>query len=59
MVVEDDHVLVLQGHISAAAATTRLDTDVIHTLSLRDDRIREAWFFSLNQDAFDEFWSGR
>lgn len=59
LVVEDDHVLVLQGHISAAAATTQLDTDIIHTLSLRDDRIREAWFFSLNQDDFDEFWSGR
>ena len=59
LVTEDDHVLVLQGHISAAATKTHLDMDVIHALSLRGDKIQEVWLFSLNQDDFDEFWSGR
>ena len=59
LVAEDDRVLVLQGRISATAASNRLDTDVIHALSLRGDKIREAWLFSLNQDDFDELWSGR
>jgi len=58
-VAEDVHVLVLQGHISATATRTRLDTDVIHALSLRGDKIQEAWIFSLDQDDFDEFWAGR
>ena len=59
LVAEDVHVLVLQGHISATATRTQLDTDVIHALSLRGDKIQEAWIFSLNQDDFDEFWAGR
>ena len=59
LVAEDAHVLVLQGHISATATKSRLDTDVIHALSLRGDKIKEAWIFSLNQDDFDEFWTGR
>ena len=59
LVTEDDRVLVLQGHIHATATTTELNTDVIHAISLRGDKIREAWIFSLNQDAFDEFWAGR
>jgi hypothetical protein len=37
----------------------QLDTDVVHALSLRGDKIQEAWIFSRNQDAFDEFWTGR
>lgn len=59
LVTEDGRILVLQGHISATAARAQLDTDVIHALSLRGDKIQEAWLFSLNQDAFDEFWAGR
>ncbi len=59
LVTEDDHVLVLQGHMSATATKTQLDTDVIHALSLRGDKIQEVWLFSLNQDDFDEFWAGR
>jgi ketosteroid isomerase-like protein len=59
LVAEDAHILVLRGHISATVARTQLDTDVIHALSLRGDKIQEAWLFSLNQDDFDEFWSGR
>ena len=51
--------LVLRGHISATAMRARLDTDVIHALSLRGDKIEEAWIFSLNQDDFDAFWTGR
>ena len=37
----------------------QLDTDVVHALSLRGDKIQEAWIFSRNQGAFDEFWTGR
>ena len=59
LVAEDSRVLVLRGHISATATIPQLDTDVIHALSLRDDKIQEAWIVSLNQDAFDEFWTGR
>jgi len=59
LVAKDARVLVLQGHISATAARAQLDTDVIHALSLRGDMIQEAWLFSLDQDAFDEFWIGR
>ena len=59
LVAEDSRVLVLRGHISATAMRARLDTDVIHALSLRDDKIHEAWIVSRNQDAFDEFWTGR
>ncbi|MCL1692831.1 MAG: nuclear transport factor 2 family protein [Actinomycetia bacterium] len=59
LVAEDSRVLVLQGNMSATSTRARLDTDVIHALSLRGDKIQEAWLFSLNQDDFDEFWSGR
>jgi ketosteroid isomerase-like protein len=59
LMAEDAHILVLRGHISATVARTQLDTDVIHVLSLRGNKIQEAWLFSLNQDDFDEFWSGR
>ncbi len=59
LVAEDIRMLVLQGHMSATASQTHLDTDVIHALSLRGDKIQEAWLFSLNQDDFDEFWAGR
>ena len=59
LMARDGRVLVLQGHISATAARTQLDTDVIHALSLRGDKIQEAWLFSLNQDDFDDFWTGR
>jgi hypothetical protein len=59
LVAEGAHILVLRGHVSATAARTQLDTDVIHVLSLRGNKIQEAWLFSLNQDDFDEFWSGR
>ena len=51
--------LVLKGRISATATRTQLDTEVIHALSLRGDKIQEAWLFSLDQDAFDDFWTGR
>jgi ketosteroid isomerase-like protein len=59
LVAEDSRVLVLRGHISATAMRAQLDTDVIHALSLRGDKIQEAWIFSLNQDDFDAFWTGR
>ena len=59
LVAEDSRVLVLQGNMSATATRAQLDTGVIHALSLRGDKIQEAWLFSLNQDAFDEFWAGR
>jgi len=47
------------GERPCANHVVRLDTDVIHALSLRGDKIQEAWIFSLNQDDFDEFWAGR
>jgi hypothetical protein len=56
---EDAHGLALQGHISATVARMQLATDVIHALSLRGDKIEEAWLVSLNQDDFDELWVGR
>ena len=59
LVAEDARVLVLKGRISATATRTQLDTEVIHALSLRGDKIQEAWLFSLDQDAFDDFWTGR
>jgi hypothetical protein len=59
LVAEAGRVLVLQGHISATTSRAELDTVVIHTLSLRGDKIQEAWIFSLNQNDFDEFWTGR
>ncbi|MEA3511179.1 MAG: nuclear transport factor 2 family protein [Actinomycetota bacterium] len=59
LVAEDSRVLVVQGHMSATAAGTQLDTDVIYALSLRGDKIQEVWLFSLNQEDFDEFWTGR
>lgn len=59
LVTEDSRVLVLLGHFSATAMRAQLNTDVVHALSLRGDKIQEAWLFSLNQDDFDAFWIGR
>jgi len=59
LVTHDDRVIVLRGRMTAGRIDSRLDTEVIHALSLRGDTIQEAWVFSLNEDAFDEFWCSR
>jgi len=59
LVTNDDRVIVLRGRMTAGRIDSRLDTEVIHALSLRGHTIQEVWVFSLNQDAFDEFWAGR
>ncbi len=58
VVAEDARVLVLRGRIGATRLGKRLDGEVLHVLSLRDEKIREAWILSLNQDHFDDFWTG-
>ena len=55
--VDDARVMVLRGRLTGTRRKARLDTEVLHVLSLRDDRIREAWIFSLDQNHLYEFWT--
>ena len=58
VLTEDDRAIVLLGRASATRKRKRLDTDVVHVLSLRDGRVRDIWIFHQNQDHVDEFWTG-
>jgi len=48
---------IVRGHTSAAGRGTQLDTNTVHLLSLRGDRVCEIWIFHENQDRVDEFWA--
>jgi ketosteroid isomerase-like protein len=58
LLVAEESVLLLSGHVDGSRDGVRLDTDVIHALSVKGGKIREAWIFSLGQSNFNDFWTG-
>ena len=56
VVADDDQAMVRLGHVSATREGKRLDTDVVHVVSLRNGRAREIWIFHQDQRQVDDFW---